>query len=116
MLGLPGYWRVQSAAWGNGNSLCSLPPTAASSHSASVGRRPPSQILNACASAQLTWTLGKSSFAPTPSVHVEEELWRAARSARCADVVGKRSAVHTFCHPWSWLFLGFFFLFFVGVV
>ena len=42
----------------------SAPARAANSHSASVGSRPPSQVANAYASCQVTFTTGSRSFSP----------------------------------------------------
>jgi hypothetical protein len=48
----------------HGYARCSLPPTEANSHSASVGKYPPSQMQNAIASYQLTQFIALSSLAP----------------------------------------------------
>ena len=48
----------------HGYSRCSSPPAAAYSHSASLGRKPPSQMQNAYASYQSTQLIGNVSFGP----------------------------------------------------
>src|SRR5580698_2203107 len=54
-----------------GNSRCSSPPAAMNSHSASLGRNPPSQVQKAYASYQFTQFTGRSSFPPAADVHVD---------------------------------------------
>src|ERR1041384_7251131 len=53
-----GYWR------------CSSPPAAAKRHSASLGKKPPSQMQKAYDSHQFKHAIGKSSFSPASSVQV----------------------------------------------
>src|ERR1700723_140214 len=73
-----GYWQSVIAYWlpipgeapPHGYSRCSMPPAAAYSHSASLGRKPPSQIQNAYASHQLMQSMGRCSFSPSDAVQV----------------------------------------------
>src|SRR5580698_5512518 len=68
------YWlAVPGAAEPHGYSRCWLPPTAAYSHSASLGRKPPSQMQKAYASYQFTQLIGRFSFAPAEGVHVSSD-------------------------------------------
>src|SRR5271165_3421674 len=62
---------VQGGAEPQGNSLCWLPPAAAYSHSASLGRKPPSQMQKAYASHQFSQLIGRFSWLPADSVNVE---------------------------------------------
>src|SRR5262249_27121966 len=59
------YWFiVPGAVIPHGYCRCSLPPAAAYSHSASLGRKPPSQMQNAYASYQFTQLIGRFSRPP----------------------------------------------------
>src|SRR5579872_1004000 len=70
------YWQpvpghaVPSAAVPHGYSRCWLPPAAAYSHSASLGRKPPSQMQKAYASCHVTQLIGKFSWPEGEGVHV----------------------------------------------
>src|ERR1019366_9569536 len=61
------YWQpvpghaVPSAVLPHGYSFSWLPPAAAYSHSASLGRKPPSQMQNAADSYQFTQLIGRFS-------------------------------------------------------
>src|SRR5271167_2270053 len=67
------YWfAVPGAVDPHGYSRCWLPPAAAYSHSASLGRNPPSQMQNAYASYQVTQFIGRFSFPAAVPVHVVE--------------------------------------------
>src|SRR5271154_6080857 len=72
------YWQpvpgqaVPGAVEPHGYTSCSLPPAAGYSHSASLGRKPPSQMQNAYASYQFTQLIGRFSWLPPEvAVHVE---------------------------------------------
>ena len=54
----------------HGNLRSSAPATAAYSHSASLGRKPPSQMQNAASSYQFSQLMGRFSLAPGALVHV----------------------------------------------
>jgi hypothetical protein len=54
----------------HGYSRCWLPPAAAYSHSASLGKNPPSQMQKAYDSYQVTQLIGRFSWLPAGSVHV----------------------------------------------
>src|ERR1700689_4729114 len=54
----------------HGYSRCWLPPAAAYSHSASLGKNPPSQMQNAYAAYQFTQLMGRFSCDPGEVVHV----------------------------------------------
>src|SRR6185369_948029 len=71
---------------------CSPPPDAAYSHSASVGRRPPSQAQNANASYQLTQFIGMRSFVPA-GFQVAESV------AQSKGKIAPMEAFHADCHP-----------------
>ena len=58
----------------------SSPPDAASSHSASVGRNPPSQMQNAYASYHVTQLIAFCSFVPIDGVHVADASHASAVS------------------------------------
>src|ERR1700689_3724488 len=65
------YWFVApGAAVPHGYSCCSAPPAPAYSHSASLGRKPPSQMQKAYASNQFSQTMGSFSLTPGIVVHV----------------------------------------------
>ena len=76
----------------HGYSRCWLPPAAAYSHSASLGRKPPSQMQNAYASYQFTQLIGRFSWLPAVAVHVAYgragHVASGSRSSgRCSRVV-----------------------------
>src|SRR5512137_1463223 len=78
-------WLIESP---HGYFSPSLPPRAAYSHSASVGRRPPAHLQYATASAQVTVWTGSSSPC---SEGGEERIPRRVASAKrryCATVTG----------------------------
>jgi hypothetical protein len=64
---------VPGAVEPHGYSRCWLPPAAAYSHSASLGKNPPSQMQKAYASYQFTQVIGRFSWLPNVLVHVDGE-------------------------------------------
>src|SRR5262249_37600191 len=75
-MGDPEYVFVMSTPSGmsafsiQGNCLSAAPPSAAESHSASVGSRPPSHMQNAWRRCQPMQLIGSASFGPAVLVHV----------------------------------------------
>src|SRR5271165_3924941 len=66
------YWLLAPGSVApHGYSRCWSPPAAAYSHSASLGRNPPSQMQNAYASYQFTHAMGRFSCGPATGVHVD---------------------------------------------
>jgi hypothetical protein len=65
------YWfSVMSLLEPHGELFCRLPPAAAYSSSASLGRKPPSQMQNAYASYHVTQLIGRFSLLAADAVHV----------------------------------------------
>src|SRR5258708_1095313 len=78
------YWfAVPGAVDPQGYSRSGSPPAAAYSHSASLGRNPPSQMQKAYASYQFKQSMGRPSWLPGVLVHVElyPQNWRFASFA-----------------------------------
>ena len=89
------------SAFPHGYSRLSAPPAAASSHSASMGSVPPSQMQNANASYQLAQVMGRPSFVPGTSVHVGGSLVPSlhARSRRNDAWSAGKNAFQLASHP-----------------
>src|SRR5512138_3653189 len=64
----------------HGNLRCSLPPAAAYTYSASLARKPPSQMQKAYASYQLMQFMGNFSLLPTSPVQVAVPFWHCRES------------------------------------
>src|SRR5580692_1192711 len=92
---------VPGAIAPHGYSRCWLPPAAAYSHSASLGRNPPSQMQNAYASYQFTQLIGRFSFSPTEVVHVENAGWGGSESQARLPLVGATLSSSDATHPVS---------------
>src|ERR1039458_7630350 len=77
------YWQpvpghaVPGAVLPHGYSFSWLPPAAAYSHSASLGRNPPSQMQNAADSHQFTQLIGRFSCVLAVFVQVSYPDWHA---------------------------------------
>src|SRR5580692_10986691 len=82
-------------------SSCWLPP-AAYSHSAWLGKKPPSQMQNAYASAQFTQLIGRFSLPPIALVHVGYGSLPPQPVVRFA-VVGSRFALSDATQPGSYV-------------
>src|ERR1035438_1634755 len=95
------YWFVVPGGVSpHGYGRCWLPPAAAYSHSASLGRKPPSQMQNAYDSHQLTQLIGRFSLAPAEAVHVWSMAASASAQARLA-FVGATLLSSAASHPGS---------------
>src|ERR1700689_3531654 len=67
------YWLlVPGSVEPHGYSRCRLPAAAAYSHSASLGRKPPSQMQKAYASYQVTQLIGRFSRLPAALVQIPD--------------------------------------------
>src|SRR5580698_6082141 len=94
---------VPGSADPQGYSRCWLPPAAAYSHSASLGRNPPSQIQNAYASYQVSQLSGRFSPSLAEGVHVaklgsSQPVTRSAvvgATLLSSDAIQPRSEEHT---------------------
>src|SRR5580704_15894982 len=98
------YWlAVPGSVKPHGYSRCWLPPAAAYSHSASLGRKPPSQMQNAYASNQFTQLIGSRSLLPADGVHVAY-AWALVGSHTASDrllLVGAMSPLSVTTQPGS---------------